>query len=585
MTDSLEKSSGSILTGYSPPLLIPRNTVTWLIFVLLNLGLYVFACGLWQILCSESDQPFWEASLRSNLLFEIRPLSFSMRTLSIQNDPWMIPVVASLLALLIFVPVVMAVMYQLVLALAFVVILAVVGLSPELSVILVVGCLLASRTRMRRKYPFYAILYGYMPVVVYLIIVFLLTRLRNELLLVHQWVLVVPYLLAVALAVAAGALTVLMARLTKFRPGIIWPATLVLLSLSGGLLFNKVGRDELKYAQISGLVGDDNSPLDPLNGGYIKGTESAEAVLLAMREELVKQCEDFFEDYPQSHRAPSVMLVHSLTTSIQLDRRNSFGLMTRYTPKWPLQQSLQPLRQLVREFPDSPQAALAMGRIGMIELRKAAATEDAGTLARIRRACDLLQEAEERLRDTLAGWKTGNGNGVFVPFPSIPKDKDYFVETLFEIEKLNWLIRENQVRQNRLSAVTLARMVSINPCRSDYYFRLKILLNTEECEKSPLKNNITLAWARQLDTLSRARILMQLAMAETQDADAAIEANYELGGLAVNPDIEDILEGRGAVDFYGKVRAASENPWHPRVEEFFSHQESPPATTPTKTGT
>jgi len=246
VTEESGNSTGGILVGYSPPLLRPRSTARWLLFVLANIVLYAAACGFWQILSAESGKPFWESSLHRDLLFEIKQLSPSPGTLSILNDPWMIPITGCLLALLIFMPIAMAVMYQLILALGFVMILAVVGMSPELAVILVVGCLLSSRTRLRRHYPFYAILFGILPAAIYLVLVLMLTRSRNEMLLVHDWLMVLPYLTALILAAGSAGLSVLMARLTRFRPGTLWPEAVVLQAIAGGVLFNKIGREQLR---------------------------------------------------------------------------------------------------------------------------------------------------------------------------------------------------------------------------------------------------------------------------------------------------------------------------------------------------
>ena len=580
-----ENNEGGILVGYSPPLLRPRSTARWLLFVLLNILLYAAACGFWQTLSADAGRPFWESSLQENMLFEIKQITPAPGSLSIFNNPWMIPVTGCLLGLLIFVPIAMSVLYQLVLALGFVMILAVVGMSPELAVILVVGCLLSSRTRMRRKYPFYAMLFGLLPVTVYLALVLLMTRSRNEMLLVHQWIMVVPFITAITLAVGSIALTVLMARLTRFRPGTIWPAALVLLASSAGLFFNKVGRDEMEYAQISGLIEVENSPFDPLHGGYIRNNEKAEAEYLERREILDRQCEDFFESHPESARAPSVLLIRSFVRSVQLDKRDKSGWMTRYSSDWPMESSRMVLRQLIREYPKSSQAALARYRLGILTMRKAFGLVEEDNregvvykrvcdMAVIRRACEMLKEAEARLQEVVDDWKAEDKESVFSPLPSAPRNQWHYAEALFEARRLNWLIRENDVANNKLAATAFAELLSLNPYRPDYVTRLETIRNLKQYEKSPLRNNLRVAWAKEQDVAARFGALSALASAETEDADAAIEANYELGVMAGEPEISELLGGKGAKDFFEKVRAASENPWQSRVEEYFSRQEA-----------
>lgn len=547
------------------------------------------ACGLWQIIGSETGELFWQSTLRGNLLFEIKQLCpFSDRVSAITN-PWMPVILAALLALIVVVPVAMSVMYQLVLALLFVVVCAVVGMSPEIAVILVVACLLSSRTRLRREYPFYAILFGMIPVAAYLSIVYLFCRARFELLPLHRWILLIPFALSVVLAAGVAFMVVLMARMTKFRPGALWPSALLLFSAAAGLFYTYVGIDELLYAQIRAEAQEDLVLAETDAGS---GEPSAPGTELENRiARITKRCTRFLDRYGQSDRAPSVAWIRARTAGTQVNRREPDDGFLRCSHQWPLIKSSKALRLLVGTYPDSDQAGLARGRLGIIELKRIREFVGAQRRAQLNRACDMLQEAEESLATTVENFPLGKnaGNGtLFVPIPPVPDKKDTYAGFLFTMKKLNWLIDRNDVLSDTVAAEALAEWLAVNPCDTDYLSRLESLKNTPKYRESKIGANIAVSWANNLDVFSRTRHLLTIAAGETNDVDAAVEANYELGIIALReaekPWLTALLGNKGAIDFLEKVTAAPENPWQQSAAETIARLNPPGDVTPDGTG-
>lgn len=577
-----------VLAGYSPPLLRPRGKIRWLFFVFLNLAIYTMACGLWQIIGSGTGELFWQSTLRGNLLFEIKQLCPLSDRVSAITNPWMPVILAALLALIVVVPVAMSVLYQLVLALLFVVVCAVVGMSPEIAVILVVACLLSSRTRLRREYPFYAILFGMIPVAAYLLIVYLFCRARFELLPLRRWILLIPFALSVILAAGTAFMVVLMARMAKFRPGALWPSALLLFSAAAGLFYTYVGIDELLYAQIRAAAQEDLVLVDTAGGGASAAPDKELEDRIAR---ITKRCTRFLDRYGQSERAPSVAWIRARTASTQINRREPDGGFLRCSHEWPLIRSSKALRLLVGSYPDSDQAGLARGRLGIIELKRIREFAGAQRRAKLNLACEMLQEAEESLATTVENVpldkNVGNGT-IFVPIPPVPDKKDSYAGFLFTVKRLNWLIDRNDVLSDPVAAEALAEWLAVNPCGNDYLVRLESLKNTPKYRDSKIGANIAVAWANNLDVFIRTRHLLAIAAGETNDVDAAVEANYELGIIAMReaekPWLTALLGKKSAIDFLEKVTAAPENPWQKPAAETMSRLRSPGDVTADGTG-
>jgi len=127
-----------------------------------------------------------------------------LQPLDIFSYPWMILIAGGTLAVLIVVPLATAVMYQLLLSLIFVAIVAVVAHSPMLALALAAGCLVAGRTKLRRDYPMVALLLGLVPVCLFLYLLAYPGIDATMLLPLQRWILALPFFLAILLAIMAG---------------------------------------------------------------------------------------------------------------------------------------------------------------------------------------------------------------------------------------------------------------------------------------------------------------------------------------------------------------------------------------------
>lgn len=222
----------------------------------------------------------------------------------------------------------------------------------------------------------------------------------------------------------------------------------------------------------------------------------------------------------------------------------------------------------------TPQAALGRWRLGELALRR----------LDIPQAGRQLHAAAEGLRRhlrTIADRRElGKAASVFSPSVGVPA-RQYYTEALFAVERLIWLIDRNDAPNDEASAEALAAYLKENPHEPNYYERLGKLVG--KYEKTKMGDNLKLAFALATESLyERANMLILLAEDERQDA--AIEANYELGRLAMRtaeaPPIRLIEKLKTPQEYFRKVTQAPPNPWGPLAEERLTWLAARPKETP-----
>ena len=567
----------STLTGYSPPLLKPRSRLRWGIFVALNLAGYAAACLFWRYLQSGAWVDFQAGAFRRDLTASLGQVL--LEPLGIFTHPWMILILGAVLAVLIIVPLAMAVMYPLLLSLVFVVMAAVLAHSPWLALALAAGCLLTARSRLRREYPYLAALLGFVPVGVYL---YLLTYAGIDatlLLPLQRWILAVPFALTTLLTVAVLAVVVWFARLLKFQPGVVWPGWLLLLPPAIAVFYWQIGPAELQYALLtqpllrnpggSLLV---SMPLEEWTRRFGPGLndQALEARLdedlTQRRQTLVNQCETFLRRYPRGDRAPAAAWIAAQAMSLQRDRRTGGEMLICYTSGWPTADSAPAWRFLLETYPNSPQAALAQWRLGELAIREIVGLDDEQALAKAAEADRILRAARDQLREIVARKREEEPvrrAGIFTRYPSLPR-LDVYERALFDAEVLTWRIAQNDVLKDARCARALASLTALNPYDSAYARDVKRLARRSEYKDTLMADNLRMAAARlRADPYERAEAMMPLAA--DQRTDTSIEAHFELGRTTMQTAqvrAISLVEGIQPPETYFRiVVAAPPNPW------------------------
>jgi len=569
------------------------------LFVTAGLALFAGVNAFWRYLATGQWVNFRPAAYYEDLT---APLAEIFRhPLDILTHPWMILVTGLLLGLVVFVPIVMAVAYRSRVSVPFVLAVGVLGHAPVLALAVAIGCALGGRSGLRREMPFLATILGLLPAAAYLALSALAGVDAAAVPPLQRWALYAPFLIAFVAAVLAGAVVLGLARLTRQRPSVVCLTLLLLQAAPAAAFYLKVGADELAYGLIVSrskeqqLQADDAIFRDEALGPWVRrnGAEGlnpqttqvrVREELKKRRDELVASCERFLADRPGSARTAAVLWLRAQATSLRLDEAAFKVGLIRCTASHPGAESAAAWRALRKVGPGAPQAALADWRLGELTLRAArrAGPERAATL--VLKAEEHLGTAAEALGaffPSVADRQGLTGSGrMFSPPADVPPP-DYYRQAVESVERLVWLMRQNDVRveDGKLvdanSAEALAAYLDLNPKEADYYKRLVGLLDDPRAkrESSAMGDNLKLAVARHTpDLYERADMLIQLARDER--TDGAIVANFELGKLALrtaeDPAVVLIKDLKTPEEYFRIVIAAPPNPYQQKAAEMLA---------------
>jgi len=525
------------------PLLRPGARARAAVVVAVSLLLFAAANALWVYL---SGGGWGRPSLRA-LLEQLRaPLAQSFAApLSPLSHPWMIPTFALVLAAMVTAPLLTALLYRLSLAGAFVAVVALVGQAPVLALVLVLGCLLVGRTRLRSDLPFAAFLLGLVPVCGYFLLnVWLPGPAAAGALPLHRWLLYAPLLAAVVVSVLAGAAGLGLVRVFAVRPGAIPPVLGGLLAAAMAAFYLGVGPDELAYsrlvADLEPGVGDAVFPPTTLKQwrrrhearglGEANVRTAVEDDLSKRREALQRRCDAFLRRFGDSDRAAEVLWVQAQCASVRLDGAAWQRGRIVYTAAHVAGTSGAAWGRLKEHAAAGPHRALAQWRLGELALRA----------GRLDEAHDLLLAAQKGL-DAARSPVGRNPPGVFRRRQVPPAA--YCDGARFEARRLLWLMHANRVFENARAAEALGAMLAAGaPTLAPAQWRRRIEELIEQYADTALGPNLRLALVLAGDDLQqRAAALEELTRQD--DADAAIRASYELGKLLVSHKHLALLEG------------------------------------------
>jgi hypothetical protein len=270
----------------------------------------------------------------------------------------------------------------------------------------------------------------------------------------QQMLLYLPFVGAVAGAILIGAVVLFISRLTKFRPGVLWPMLLVLVAAPMWLFHARVGWGELHYAVLAGDMGPgdaifrgfvaaDLRPAVPAGGGDLNAMkpagdlnllQAARTDLVAKRAELVRRCDDFLWRYPSHSRAPAVMWIRAAAMEVVVDAAALNVGMVKYAPAGPTEDSRHAWEQLAAAYPSSPQGMVARYRLAIQLLRERNAADGYRQLASTRAALDVYCAGAYKAEASTAS--------VFGLRPGLP-GLEYYRKVLGESVELLWLLWSN----------------------------------------------------------------------------------------------------------------------------------------------
>jgi hypothetical protein len=593
---------------------------------------YAILCAFWSYLSTGEWLRVWPAHFAADFTGPVTLPDVFERTLNVLSHPSMILVGGLVLGTLILAPILVAALDRTWTALIMAPMIWALAHAPAMAVAVAIGCSLAGQTHLRRTAPMLAAILGAVPAGIYLYFFSSAGSGWAAVLPIQRWALKAPYLAAALVAMAGFALVLNLARATRYRAGLVLPILAALTALPLGIFSWTIGRAELEYQLIAGPLAAGDAIFEPADlaswtagagGGGISPQaipQRAAADLEERKTELRDRCRRFLRRFPHSPRAPAVLWVLAQCQSLQLDRpalaQGWVKSSAAHSAPVPNEEELSPPRRaeqvretiqsatkiweaMLRDYPRSPQAAVASWRLAELDLRGLAAagssTAEAGASARagggapawagdanvvIRRARERLQAAQASLqsREADAGRElAAQGDTVFARAPSVPS-RAYCRQVLMRVRRLLWIMERNGIATNPRAAEALGAMLQVNDIGQGPRATAQELYDLAgQYEDTPLAMNLKLAVAlAETDCRRRAEQLAMLAEDE-HDADTAVEAAYELGLLLLQyPNLCGMPDMNGPADWFRLARDAGESPWAPLAAERLRYLEIAP---------
>lgn len=538
--------------------------INFLVFVAVNAFLLYLSSGRWVNFSPAAYYRDLTTPMGHMLLYPI----------NVVTHPWMILVTGLLLAVVIFIPIIVSVLYRLVFAMLFVAVVALLGHAPLLALTLTIGCILASRTRLRSDLPFLAFLLGLLPQGLYLFL-FSFAGFEGAPGPLDQLILKAPLLIAIVASIVAAVIVLALARALKYRPGVVWPVLAVLLAAPMLIFFLNVGSDELEYELIASSLQRNDELLEvvPLETWKLQNQAQglSERTLQARvkddleanrRPELLACCDRFLDHRPNSRQAPAVLWVRAQAVSLQFDPPCLDEGVVRYSAAYPHSDSAASWQRLLDNYATTPQAALARWRLGELALRDGQIPEGIDHLRRSAQQITTLLEKRKGFRAT--------DNPKSVSGARVMPERGYYENALWEVQRLLWILDRADVPNDPPSAEALQAYLRLDPFAADYLQRLSELVAIYGPTRLGDHLRLFLAMATPDEPL-RVDLLKQLA--DDPHSDAAPGANYELGISAMHarrpattapatgtaPATSPAL--KAPQDYFAAVIAASPNPW------------------------
>jgi hypothetical protein len=537
----------------------------WLLAVMA----FAISCLFWSKIVTGT---FWSFNFEAVTSPEFWRLGWSLITgVSIFEYPWQILVLGLLMGILAVAPVLISQLMSFRYSLLFILAVVFVGNLPGFAICLLVSCVAAACRPLRFRSRFIAIALCTAPQLLYWGC-FGGARGVEPI----KWGFsFAPWVCAWLVGLAIAAIVLGIGHFTRYRPGLVWIVTSVVLLIAVVMFEVKIGFDELDYQlyvaknnpeQISEF--HDHSITEALDktitnpevkkylAGFFYPTEPIalraelkkeiqiqlsydrwpswfmvpqELDYQAKRPQVLKQYDLFISQRSNSRRMPIVLYYKALLSEYRPDVKvlGEKEILHFYND-YPHRESFLIWRRLYEDFPQSSESLDARWRIAKHSAGQGQFDQADKILAEAQNMVDkrlkLFQEQQPQT-DTLFS--------LFRP-PAVS------AMTVFKLTELQRRI--NQLRnlissQNRTEEAgtkkRLARFVMLNPYSQAYSWHLDELLK-QMGDNDPLRDNILLAQTKLIaDEQLRAERLSELHNG-FQETDGGMQALYELGLLRIS---------------------------------------------------
>ncbi|MFH1614189.1 MAG: hypothetical protein ABIG61_03765 [Planctomycetota bacterium] len=555
---------------------------------LLSLAVFVLACMFWSKFLSGSFFSF-------DLFFFTRPRFWRLgrhvlSPLSIFEYPWHILVLGLLMGIISVVPILVSQLLSFRYSLLFILSVFFIANLPAYAMVTLICCIGAACRPLRFRSRFVAIALCTSPLVLYLCLFGSGCDLKP----IRWGFCFAPWLCSWLTSLAIAGLILGIGHFTRYRPGLVWSVTLIVLIIALAVFKSEISFAELSYQQYiaknnpeeiaefhshSITEALDRTITDPAVRQYLAGFFYPEEPILLRkalkreirnqlgfdhwpswfltppelqyqqkRDQLLQQYDRFIDpskpwwlpgflynrfinSNARRHRMPIALYYKALLGEIRPDLSQlEQKEILSFYNDYPHHESIPTWYYLYREFGDSLESIEARLRIAV----RWAAQE------KFQRADTLAEEAYNMTVTNLNSLNAETENPGSVPslfavfYP--PQDSTITEFKLKDLQrklrKLRKLISSENLGNDQNIRARLARFIMLNPYSEYYPQKLDTLLG-EVTQKDPLFDNIILAKTMLItDPQRRAEELKKLAE-DLKHTDGGIQALYELAMLKV----------------------------------------------------
>jgi len=537
---------------------------------LLAIVAFGISASFWSKILTGS---FWSFNLQAAMSLEHWRLGqFAISGVSIFEYPWQILVLGLLMGIMAIVPVLISQLMSLSYSVPFILAVAFLANLPGFAICLLASCFAAACRPLRFRSRFIAIALCTAPQLFYWAYFGGAKGIEP----VKWGFSFTPWICAWLAGLAIAGLILGIGHFTRYRPGLVWVFTSVVLVTAIIIFEAKVGSDELDYQlyvaknnpeqinefhdhSITQALDDTiNNPAvrEYLLRGYFYPTEPIalrtelkkeirlqlshdrwpswfitppELKYQAKKQWLLEQYDLFISRHPESPRMPIALYYKAILSEYSpqgrlLGRKEILHFYNDY----PYERSREIWYRLYSQFDNSPESLEARWRI---------AKHLAGQ-GRFEQADKLLVQAQSKLAEQVKLFEKEQPqtDTFFSPFRAPAESamtRPKLVELQIKLNQLRNLISKENRTDNEASAERLAKFVMLNPHSQQFASQVNELLeqmNNQDC----LRDNVLLAKAKLLaDEQLRAEKLAQLHR-KFQATDGGIQALYELARLKIN---------------------------------------------------
>jgi len=499
---------------------------------------------------------------------------FVAAPLSIYEYPWQIVVLGILMGILATLPVLVSQLLSFRYTIPMIIIVVVVSRLGLFSVFLTVSCIAVACRPLRFRSRFISVALCMAPQIVY----WAVWGGYGSIDPIRWGFSYAPWVYAWLTGLFMTAVILAIGHFNRYKPGVVWTTSLLLLLLACSIFYYKIGFSELDYQlYVAGaspeeavefhdhsltpildeIIQDDPTrswlqgifyPAEPLQlreklksdiqnqlvygnwPQWIQKKLPTQFLYQTKRLNLLRQYERFIDRWPKSDRMPIALYNKAIANEMHPDIRRFGRTETlHFYSDYPYYENILIWQKLYEDFPASPESLEARWRIAMQEAGR-------GKFDKAEELCDVAVSLTSDEIDKLENQTIASNTGILSAFTLPPKTAmtaTKLRDVVFRLRKLRALIgRENQGTTPQ-SKQRLAEFVTLNPYRLDYDAKLTTLLAGME-QTDLLQNYILLALAlTQPDSDVRLKKLTELTTLAPPACDAAIQTQYEIAVIKI----------------------------------------------------